>query len=66
MNIYINGKRTDYENIFDLLEEKGVCPWYYASTEYIGRKLEKVLDDWTNTNKTHYFIDGKRYDFELK
>lgn len=66
MNIYINGKRTDYENIFDLLEEKGVCQWYAARTALIGRDLSRVLDDWTFTHKTHYFIDGKRYDFELK
>jgi len=66
MTIYLNGKSTTYENIFDLLEEKGVCSWIYASTELIGRNLDKVLNDWVNTNKTYYYISGKRYNFELK
>ena len=66
MTIYLNGKITTYENIFDLLEEKGVCSWIYASTELIGRNLEKVLNEWVNTNKTYYYISGKRYNFELK
>ena len=66
MDIYINGKHTDYENIFDLLEAKNICPWYYVSTKIIGRSLDKVLDNWINTSKTYYYIEGKRYDFELK
>ena len=66
MTIYMNGKYTAYENIFDLLEIKNICRWYYASTKLIGRDLGKVLDDWANINKTYYYIDGKRYDFELK
>ena len=66
MEIYMNGKLTNYENIFDLLAEKNICPWYYVSSDLIGRKLEKVLNEWTNTDKTYYYVDGKRYDFELK
>lgn len=66
MTIYMNGKYTNYENIFDLLEVKNICPWHYASTDLIGRELGQVLDDWANTHKTHYFINGKRYNFELK
>lgn len=66
MDIYINGKHTTYENIFDLLEVKNICPWYYVSTDLIGRKLDRVLDDWINTSKTYYYIKGKRYTFELK
>ena len=66
MDIYINGKHTAYENIFDLLEVKNICPWYAVRTALIGRDLSRVLDDWTFTSKTHYYIKGKRYDFELK
>ena len=62
MTIYVNDKATAYENIFDLLE----CPWYYVSSEMIERDYSQVLDDWINTNKTYYYIHGKRYDFELK
>ena len=66
MDIYMNGKQTTYENIFDLLEEKNIAQWYSASNDLIGRKLEQVLNDWGNTNKTYYYINDKRYDFELK
>ena len=66
MTIYINGKYTTYDNIFDMLEERNICPWEYASKKYIGRGLDQVLDEWANTNKTYYYISGKRYNFELK
>ena len=66
MDIYVNDKYTTYENIFDLLEGKNICRWYYASTALIGRDLDQVTDDWVNTHKTHYYINGKRYNFELK
>ena len=66
MTIYMNGKSTTYENIFDLLEVKNITRWYTASTKLIGRELDQVLDDWANTHKTYYYIKGKRYDFELK
>lgn len=62
----MNGKQTTYENIFDLLEEKNIAQWYNASNDLIGRKLEQVLNDWGNTSKTYYYINGKRYDFKLK
>jgi len=66
MNIYMNGEYTTYENIFDLLEEKNICPWYYASTKIIGRGIDQLTDEWVNTHKTYYYIEGKRYNFELK
>ena len=62
----MNGKKTAYENIFDLLEEKNIAQWYNANNDLIGRKLEQVLNDWGNTNKTYYYINGNRYNFELK
>lgn len=66
MNIYMNGEQTAYKNIFDLLEAKNIAQWYNASDALIGRKLEQVLNDWGKTNKTYYYINGTRYDFELK
>lgn len=66
MDIYVNGKHTNYVNIFDLLEKNEICPWEYASTELIGRDLDQVLDDWVSNHKTYYYINGKRYNFELK
>lgn len=66
MTIYVNGKYTSYENLFDLLEVKSISRWYSASTELIGRELNQVLNDRTSTHKTYYFINGKQYNFELK
>ena len=66
MIIYVNGKCTTCENIFDLLEERSICPWYYASTKFIGRSFDQVTDEWINNHKTYYYINGKRYNFELK
>lgn len=66
MNIYMNDKLTSFENIFDLLKEKGVCDWYYANDKNIGRKLSTVLDEWETNKETYYFISGKKYNFKLK
>ena len=62
----MNGKLTTFENIFDLLKEKGLGEWYYVDSETIGRNLATVLDEWVNNDKTYYFLLGKRYNFELK
>lgn len=66
MDIYVNGNLTSYINIFDLLETKDICPWEYASSSLIGRNLTQVLDEWVQDHKTYYYINRKRYDFELK
>ena len=66
MNIYMNDKLTSFENIFDLLKEKGVCDWYYASDKIIGRKVATVLDEWATNKATYYFIAGNKYNFKLK
>ena len=66
MSIYMNDKLTSFENIFDLLKEKGLCEWYYASDKIIGRKVATVLDEWATNKATYYFIAGKKYTFKLK
>lgn len=66
MSIYMNDKLTNFENIFDLLKEKGVADWYYANDNIIGRKLTTVLDEWAANKATYYFVAGKRYNFKLK
>lgn len=66
MAIYIDGKYTTYDNIFDLLEERNICPWEYASKKYIGRDINQVLNEWANNHQTYYYIRDKRYNFELK
>lgn len=67
MNIYVNGEITEYENIFDLLDEKkNSCPWEYVSALRMDRDPVQVLDEWVKTGKTYYCIEGERYNFELK
>ena len=66
MDIYMNDKLTNFENIFDLLKEKGVAEWYYASDKIIGRKINTVLDEWIKTHETYYYLLGKKYNFKLK
>jgi len=66
MDIYMNDKLTNFENIFDLLKEKGECEWYGANSKLVGRKLDTVLDEWINNNETYYFISGEKYTFKLK
>ena len=66
MSIYMNDKVTSFENIFDLLKEKGLCEWYYTSDKIIGRKVATVLDEWATNKATYYFIAGKKYTFKLK
>ena len=61
--IYMNGQPTTLLNIFDAV---GSVPWYKVSSKHTGRSIEDILDDWVNTNKTYYFLNGIKTVFELK
>lgn len=61
--IYVNNKPTDIENIFDIIP--GVA-WYNATSETIGRPINNVLNEWINSHSTYYYLNGKKYSFELK
>lgn len=61
--IYVNNKPTNIENIFDIIPS---IEWYNVTSEAIGRPLSNVLNEWTNNHETHYYINGKKYSFELR
>ena len=61
--IYINGQPTTLLNIFDAV---GSVPWYRVSSKHTGRPMDDILDEWVNTNKTYYYLNGIKTVFELK
>ena len=46
--IYVNGKRTNLNNIFD----------YKKGYENFGRTYSDILNDWINYHSTYYFVDS--------
>ena len=61
--IYMNGQPTTLLNIFDAV---GSVPWHKVSSKHTGRPLGDILDEWVNTNKTYYYLNGVKTVFELK
>lgn len=61
--IYVNNKPTNIENIFDIVPN---IAWYNVTSESISRPLKNVLNEWINNHNTYYYINGKKYSFELK
>ena len=61
--IYMNGQPTTLLNIFDAV---GSVPWYKVSSKHTGRQIEDILNEWVNTNKTYYYLNGIKTVFELK
>ena len=60
--IYMNGQPTTLLNIFDAVG----LPWYKVSSKHTGRSIEDILNEWVNTNKTYYYLNGIKTIFELK
>ena len=61
--IYMNGQPTTLLNIFDAV---GSIPWYKVSSKHTGRQIEDILNEWVNTHKTYYYLNGIKTVFELK
>lgn len=62
--IYMNGRATNLENIFDAVKS---VPWYKVSPEHTGRPIDDILNDWVNTKETYYYyLNGIKTIFELK
>ena len=61
--IYMNGRATNLENIFDAVES---VPWYRVASKHTGRPMDDIIKDWVNTNKTYYYLSGVKTVFELK
>lgn len=64
--IYMNGKATNLENIFDAINPGRPDLWHTVSTEDAGRSTNDILNDWINTSKTYYYLKGIKTIFELK
>lgn len=66
MTIYVNGKPTFLENIFDKIKPENPNYWHKATEKDTGRPINEILTEWSNTNKTWYFLNGEKIIFELK
>jgi hypothetical protein len=64
--IYMNGRATNLENIFDAVNPDRPDLWYTVSSEDTGRPIDDILDEWVNTKKTYYYLNGVKTVFELK
>ena len=64
--IFMNGKPTTLENIFDAVNPGSPNAWFKVSSSDIGRSITEVLDEWTTHNSTYYYLHGIRTSFELK
>ena len=64
--IYMNGRATNLKNIFDAVNPGRPDLWYTVSPKDIGRPIDDVINDWVNTHKTYYYLDGVKTVFELK
>lgn len=64
--IYMNGQPTSLENIFDAINPGRPDLWHTVSAKDTGRVIDDILDEWVNTKKTYYYLNGTKTIFELK
>jgi len=65
-SIYLNGKASDLENIFEVLEKLKGIQWYNVTGEMVGRPLDTILSEWQDKHSTYYYIDSVKHEFELR
>lgn len=65
-NIYMNGRVTNLENIFDAVNPDRPDLWHTVSAKDTGRPIDDILDEWVNTRRTYYYLNGIKTIFELK
>jgi len=65
-SIYWNGKPSDLENIFEVLEKLKGIQWYSVTSEMVGRPLDIILSEWQGKHSTYYYIDSVKHEFELR
>lgn len=66
MSIYMNGRRTFLENIFDAVKPENPDYWHRVQAEEIGRPIADILSEWANERRTYYYLAGVKTVFELK
>jgi hypothetical protein len=64
--IYMNGRATNLENIFDAINPGRPDLWHAVSAKDTGRALDDIINDWANTKTTYYYLNGVKTVFELK
>ena len=66
MDIYMNGKPTLFENIFDAVKPSNPDYWYKVSTKDTGRDMSDILSEWVKDNHAYYYLHGVKTTFELR
>ena len=66
MTIYMNGKATLFENIFDAVAPNNSDYWHRVSIQDTGREITDILSDWVNDHCTYYYLNGIKTNFELR
>lgn len=66
MSIYMNGKITSFENIFDAVNPKNPDYWWRVTQAEAGRKFSDILTEWSDKHQTYYYLNGVKTVFELK
>lgn len=64
--IYMNGRITNFENIFDAVNPGRPDLWYTVTAKNTGRPISEILDDWVHTKQTYYYLNGAKTTFERK
>ena len=64
--IYMNGKRTTLENIFDAVNPGRPDLWRYVSESDVMRPIKTILDEWVKEHSTYFYIRGTLTTFELR
>lgn len=66
MTIYMDGKATLFENIFDAVNPNNPEKWHKVSVKDTGRAISDILSDWVNEHRTYYYLRGIKTVFELR
>lgn len=64
--IYMNGRVTNLENIFEAITLGRPDLWYTVSAKDTGRAMNDIINDWLYTKYTYYYLNGVKTVFELK
>jgi len=65
-NIYMNGKITNIENIFDPVNPNRPDLWHTVSSSDTRRSIKTILNEWATNHNTYYYLHGVLTTFELK
>ena len=64
--IFMNGKPTNIENIFDAVNPSRPDLWHTVSEKDVGRSISEILNEWANQGSTYYYLRGHKTTFEIR